>query len=149
MKDFTKIIKFLELIHKICYRFAPVDKEELKYLQINNPKCTKIEELDISTSDFLLHTQNKENLSGKLTIHFGPKAFNYTEFVKEGFKTVNGSERKIERKIEARTVNLNPKTESNEQFYSIDNENFEVKPIRITLLPKLVKIFCTKEKITM
>lgn len=74
----------------------------------------------------------------------------YLEFVKQGWRSENGQNRKIDETVEARTVEIHPKVlknSQNEQWFSIDNENFELKPIKVTLLPKLINVFCKKESL--
>ncbi len=34
-----------------------------------------------------------------------------------------------------------PNIVDNEKWYSIDNDNYEVKPIRVTILPEAIKVF--------
>lgn len=48
--------------------------------------------------------------------------------------------------IEARIIEINPGNKSEkEEWFSIDNEDYEVKPIRVTLLPKILKMYYKKE----
>lgn len=43
--------------------------------------------------------------------------------------------------IEARTVDLKPEMNRENLWFSIDNEEYEVKPIRVTLLPNILKMY--------
>lgn len=111
-----------------------------------------MQEIDVSTTDLILKTQNSEPKTGtnsKITINLGPNSVTYIDFIKEGWKSENGEKRKVEQVLEARTVTLQPKTDTPDQYYSIDNDNFEMKPIRISLLPNFIKVFCTKERNTL
>lgn len=78
------------------------------------------------------------------------------EFVKEGWAR-SGSESKMQReKIATRQFELRPKPddkstsqdetiESNnantEKWFWIDGDNYEVKPIRVTIIPEAIKVF--------
>lgn len=46
--------------------------------------------------------------------------------------------------IEARTVDLKPEMNRENLWFSIDNEEYEVKPIRVTLLPNILKMYCNR-----
>lgn len=72
--------------------------------------------------------------------------------MKEGWLRHRGFSQMQREKILARQFEMIPKTESSqvvegekaptvERWYSIDNDNYEVKPIRVTLLPEAVKVF--------
>lgn len=78
----------------------------------------------------------------KLVVEIGPKNIRYIDFIKNGMRVETGSKRNVEEIFEARVIKLNPQKEEN-SWFSIDNEEYEVKPIKITLLPKLLNIFCT------
>lgn len=131
---------------QISFRF--IKEESPKYLQIINPGCSIIHEKNISTLDLALLTSNANpNLEGnqtpKLTVEMGPEKVSYFDFVKNGFKIERGEPQEVKHIIEAKMIVLNPKNEHS--LYSIDNEEYEVKPIRITLLPKIINMFCKKE----
>lgn len=127
-----------------------------KYLAVDNPACEEVHEKKISTSDLALLTSNAipSNLSDpripKLQLNIGPDAPEYLSFVKQGWGHENGKGRIIQEVIEAKTIEINPEVVSNdddEKWFSIDNENYEVKPIKITLLPKVINMFCRKEMV--
>lgn len=44
----------------------------------------------------------------------------------------------VEEKAEGEKI---PDIVDNEKWYSIDNDNYEVKPIRVTILPEAIKVF--------
>ncbi|KXZ75829.1 hypothetical protein TcasGA2_TC031813 [Tribolium castaneum] len=100
----------------------------------------------ISTVDFNLEVESEQ--VPKLVVNVGPKSVNYFDFVKEGWKSEKGEKRKVREIIEARSVEIQPKINQNEEkWFSIDNENYELKPVRVTLLPKLINVFCKKENL--
>ncbi|CAH0561464.1 unnamed protein product [Brassicogethes aeneus] len=128
-----------------------------KYLSINNPACQEVHEKQIATSDFSLLTSNSIPSSisqkpgiPKLEIKIGPENPEYIDFVRQGWLYEKGETKEVKEVIEAKTIQINPEVVSKEEkeyWFSIDNENYEVKPIKITLLPKVINMFCTKEAV--
>ncbi|XP_066137593.1 acylglycerol kinase, mitochondrial [Euwallacea fornicatus] len=126
------------------------DQDTLKYKQINNPHCNQMVERDITTSDFTLLTSNiisnKITDVSKLNIFIGPEKIEYFNFIRQGWKTERGECREFKEAIEARTLEIQPQIKpEKESWFSIDNEEYEVKPVKITLLPKLLKMYCKKD----
>ena len=99
-------------------------------------------------------------LSNVLIIYnSGPKSISGFEFVKEGWlRTKTETSHMNREKILVRQFEMIPKTEESsvaeneqieepksvevkERWYSIDNDNYEVKPIRVTVLPDAIKVF--------
>ncbi|CAH1098643.1 unnamed protein product [Psylliodes chrysocephalus] len=132
-------------------KFMKGDPIQAKYLAINNPECQICHEKKICTSDLALSTQNiipqtKEMLP-KLVVEIGPDHVDYLDFVKNGFKLEKGEKKDIKEVIEAKSININPENDRQDTWFSIDNEDFEVRPIKITLLPRIINIFCKKDSI--
>ncbi|KAJ2950256.1 hypothetical protein O0L34_g11619 [Tuta absoluta] len=117
--------------------------------EIVNPECQATEELCFKTCEFQIQSPNVQTVSNgipALNIVIGKNNYSYTEFVSEGWKRLNGKHAHMTT-IPARTVEFLPRTpEDKEITYSIDQEEFEVKPVKVTLLPKVVKLFCNPEK---
>lgn len=119
----------------------------IDYTKINNEKCKEIESREISTADLMLTTNMSEddnNGPPKLELKLGPSSLSYFDFVNLGFQSLKGK-RIVNETIEARQIELKPKVDKKEMWYSIDKENFEAKPIKITLLPQMIPLFCKKE----
>lgn len=122
----------------------PVGKD---YSKIINEKCGLQHTKEISTTDFTLLTSNILNSpESKLQLSIGPKSTRYVDFVKEGFKSLKGEERRFEDIIQARQIEIIPKNLNNKEiWFSIDKEEYEAKPIKITILPGVLKVFCKPE----
>lgn len=90
--------------------------------------------------------------------HSGPEKIGFFDFVKEGWLRNRGVTQMHREKIAARQFEMVPKIEEIpkqeegktegenkssevERWYSIDNDNYEVKPIRVTVLPEAIKVF--------
>lgn len=82
----------------------------------------------------------------KLFVNIGPESVGYFSFVREGWKSQQGKEREIKERLQARRVKLIPlnATEESRKWFSIDNEDYEAKPVQVTLLPRVIKMFCKK-----
>lgn len=126
------------------FRFLPY--RTIDYTKITNDKCKEVQCREILTADLLLTTNTSDSSEGppKLELKLGPSSLDYFNFVTLGIQTLKGK-RIINETIEARQIELRPKVEKKEMWFSIDKENFEAKPIRITLLPQMIPLFCKKE----
>lgn len=111
-----------------------------------NPECATTQELCFKTTDFKILTPNVDKLSSvpALNVILGKNSYSYTEFVSEGWNRVKGNFKEAN-VIPVRTLELLPKETDREITIEIDKEEFEVKPVRITYLPKVVKLFCKPE----
>ncbi|CAH0702204.1 unnamed protein product [Spodoptera exigua] len=111
-----------------------------------NSKCESTEEVCFKTSDFRIVTPNLQNtqLTPALSIGIGKNNYNYTDFVSEGWDRVR--DKSIKNAILARSVMLFPKEHFGSTIIDIDREEYDAKPIKITLLPKVVKLFCSSNE---
>lgn len=86
----------------------------------------------------------------KLRLNIGPDEVDYFDFVKQGWLSENGERRPLKETIEARQIKLVPMNSQDEKgkWFSIDNEDYEAKSIKITLLPKMIQMFCKGDDVT-
>lgn len=132
------------------HRFLPYRTRKHAEVTRINDKCQEMHEKEISTLDLSLATTNTlTNLHDlpKLQLNLGPDSIDYLDFVKQGWDSENGKNRNMAEVIEAKRIEIKPavvSSDENEKWFSIDKEDFEVKPVRITLLPKAIKMFCKK-----
>lgn len=121
----------------------------IDYSSIENTECSVVEEVAIKTSDLTVATSNDPSVDMKtaaphVLLSLAPKIKYQGELLFEGIKAVTNKKR-ISEKIEAKQLEIRPEiknTEENEENLSIDNEDYEVRPIRVTVLPNAVKVFC-------
>lgn len=122
------------------------------YSKVVNKHCAEVTEITVQPSEILLTTENGEEAGKRsdeltalpqiaLKLGNGDQGF---DFVTESWRRVrtNHFEPLIEYPV--RTVDILPEqisTEERERFFSIDNEAYEVKPIRVTLLPKAIQFY--------
>lgn len=126
-----------------------------EYSKILNPQCLETAEMDIKSSEFAITTNTAEAKMGeksKLNIKMSNESNNYgLNFIWDSWKRV--SDRKFldipdSKILESRQVILVPKqhvsseeSEQKESFFSIDHNLFEVRPIKVTILPKRIDFF--------
>nr|CAH7735397.1 unnamed protein product [Callosobruchus chinensis] len=133
-------------------RFVKEDPEKIKYSRIHNPECDILHEKKITTSDLTLFTTNilpnakEEKDISKIIVEIGPEHVDYFDFIKNGIRKEKGEKMELQEIIEAKMLEINPESNKNAMF-SIDNESYEVKPIKVTLLPKTLKMFCRRDVI--
>lgn len=113
--------------------------------QTLNPECATTQEVCFKTCDFKILTPNigSTNQMPSLSIALGKNRYSYGEFVSEGWNRLK--KRNTSEPIYARTVELIPQTNGTEVTIEIDKEEFEVKPVKITILPKVIKLFCNPQ----
>jgi len=137
------------------------------YSQIVNPDCGVWHEKEVSSIEFLTLTRNhpkfvQPNQPKHLEVNIGPKTLGTFEFIKEGWlryhdTTETECEKVLVREFELIPEKISPpqkeevenetetktvKEPESEKWYSIDNDAYEVKSIRATLLPDAIKMFC-------
>ncbi|XP_063240936.1 acylglycerol kinase, mitochondrial [Bacillus rossius redtenbacheri] len=127
--------------------------ELVDYSKVQNSECGMLHKKDISTVEFSLTTENvRPNCHRDGIPHMemclGPPTVSYTGFVSEGWRRVNGQEPQVAEKLQIREIVLRPvipqdSSKDKERWISIDNEDYELKPIHVTLLPKKIHVFCT------
>jgi acylglycerol kinase len=131
-------------------KFNAVEKPP-EYSKTLNPNCLTIHEQQINTSELVISTNTAEGLpdtKSKMNIKVNTKPDD------TGIDYILSSWRRLREKkyleipessvTEARTVVLRPEDngeDDSELYYSIDNEAYEVMPIKITLLPRRVRFF--------
>lgn len=117
------------------------------YSSIINEKCGQSHTREIRTTDLTLLTSNIINSSqSELQLNIGPDSTKYVEFVKDGFRTVNGERRNFQDVIRAREIQLVPRNLNSKQiWFSIDREHYEAKPVKITILPRVLNVFCKEQ----
>uniref|UniRef100_A0A182RFH6 Acylglycerol kinase, mitochondrial n=1 Tax=Anopheles funestus TaxID=62324 RepID=A0A182RFH6_ANOFN len=140
--------------------FVPRTKTAPKtdYSKIINERCSVRHEVEVDPSELIIKTGNvavevkeseKEDESTKLDVVVGEQVDSSFSFIGGSWGRVNSRkffECPSKESISVRTVELLPERlkieESDpELYYSIDNEAYEVRPVRITLVPKAVEIF--------
>ncbi|XP_075234797.1 acylglycerol kinase-like protein Mulk isoform X2 [Lycorma delicatula] len=112
------------------------NEPKIDYMSIENNNCGSYTEREIHTLDLSVVTPNINPSSSAVDIIIGPENISWTEFVAEGWRRERGDKTVPLERIEAQHVEIKPKDSEKdcERWLSIDNEDYEVKPIKATLL---------------
>lgn len=121
------------------------------YSKIQNPNCTKQTSIECESPGIIVSTsnvgrtqsdENRPHLS--LRLIKGGDGFN---FISESWRRLKSNQIiSLEQENGVRTVEIAPKPNvkpDKDRFFYIDHESYEVKPIRITLLPKFANFYAT------
>ncbi|XP_034950527.1 acylglycerol kinase, mitochondrial [Chelonus insularis] len=122
---------------------------EPDYSRIKNENCNKYHEVPITATELSIVTRNVEHSLAEnlpaMKLKLGPENISYLDFVKEGWRRNKGYITLVQKTFEAKDLELMPTMSDNsddQQYFSIDNEEFELKPMKLKLIPNAVKIFC-------
>jgi len=115
------------------------------YSKIINDNCKTKTEIEVEPSELLL-TTNINRLADdipKISLKIGKYEESSIDFVKNSWSRlgVNDFESKSE---DIRSIEIVPEvvsTEDKEIFFSIDNESYEVKPVRISVIPRAIQMY--------
>lgn len=118
------------------------------FSKIKNPLCSSQQTTHIQPSELLITQDSNRSDSElpRLVIQMGRDEPSSTDFLRESWTRVYSDEFEPVRQVEVRSVEIRPQpevlfSEDNEAFFSIDNEAYEVKPVRISVVPRAVKMF--------
>lgn len=115
------------------------------YSKIVNENCQTKTEIEVEPSELLV-TTNVNRLPDeipKISLKIGKYEESSLDFVKNSWRRlgINDFECKID---DIRSVEIVPErvsTEDKELFFSIDNESYEVKPVRISVIPRAIQLY--------
>jgi acylglycerol kinase len=139
------------------------------FSKVTNEQCAKQTQQHVSPSEILVLTDNIESSNKAdaantnvptLHVKFGKEDYYGFDFMRESWSRLDHpNQMDTDQVLKVRTIDIIPDvverpilseneaaTESEEQpakevFYSIDNEAYEVKPIRISLMPQAVPMY--------
>lgn len=125
---------------------------KVDYSKIENDECKKLQELEVSSVDFSLtplRLQDYKTPIPCLQISIGPQTLGYWEFITRGWQYIKGEYLKNTNTLQVKDVKLQPKVrkavKDAEYWFYIDNDDYEIKPIYIKLLPNRVIMFCQND----
>lgn len=122
-----------------------------EYSKVMNENCTKVLSSEVNPSELVLSVDSGEGesqatdaLPHSLKINVGYNVQGGFDFIGKSWSRIRTHEVDVKNRILARTVELIPaqvSTEEKEIFYSIDNEPYEVRPVKISLVPKAIDMY--------
>lgn len=124
------------------------------YSRIKNERCAILNETKINTTGVQLTTSNATHQNDaetpKLQVKLAKDNQGF-DFVLASWKRLSSGNFDFDTEFGVRTIqiipdaqpdeNVDPDAKKNEKFFSIDNEAYETKPVKITLLPKFVNFY--------
>uniref|UniRef100_A0A6B2EEH4 Acylglycerol kinase, mitochondrial n=1 Tax=Phlebotomus kandelakii TaxID=1109342 RepID=A0A6B2EEH4_9DIPT len=117
------------------------------FSKVVNEMCTKEFNVKAKHSEITVETSSASTETGSLQMKLSDLEDSSFSFILKSWKRLRGDSaafNTLQAPIEARTVEILPDAEVNpqkEKYYSIDNEDYDVKPIKITLLPYAINMF--------
>ncbi|KAJ8676710.1 hypothetical protein QAD02_012497 [Eretmocerus hayati] len=122
----------------------------IDYQQIVNENCGTTRELNFSATELQLITRNVSQKIPDIPlvrVEIGPENVGYRDFVAEGWSRLKGMKSMISQVIEAKDIEIHPSetiTSANQEYFLyIDNEEFELRPVKFKLIPNSIKMFCS------
>ncbi|KAF4522214.1 hypothetical protein B566_EDAN007365 [Ephemera danica] len=138
--------------------YSSTNSNIVDYSKVLNPDCGMQHTLSISTTDFSIATANarpfaNDTCKPQLQTLQTPEL--KISIVRElWFQPIDKNKEFItepkEKPIEAEQTEdkkSSDEAKEAEKWFSIDQENFELRPMHITLLPKSVRLFCPAEQV--
>lgn len=125
-------------------------KKSVDYSKVKNANCQNQTTLECDgCAGIIVNTSNPHKSTAndvqspqlELRVIKGDSGFS---FISDSWTRLNTKQINADQELVVRTVEIRPKIElqpEQEKFFFIDHESYEVKPIRITLLPKLVNFY--------
>ncbi|KAG8310086.1 acylglycerol kinase, mitochondrial-like isoform X2 [Homalodisca vitripennis] len=126
----------------------PPEVPQVNYQYVVNTKCGEVSELDLTGVDINISCPAVSRDSRGVRVSSGPLNPSWSEYVEEGWRRVRGELPTAQEQLEAQQLEIVPVTqlqENEEKWFSIDNEEYEVRHIRVTLMPKSVQVFLPQQ----
>lgn len=120
------------------------------YAKIYNPNCIIETEIECDSAGIIVNSANIESKPDETRPHITLKIINGQDgfsFISDSWNRLNNNQISLDVDKPIRTVKIVPKPREDdtnsdkERFIYIDRESYEIKPIRITLLPKFVNFY--------
>lgn len=120
------------------------------FSRVLNPLCGQAEQLAVRPHELVLRNNAARSTDElpRLSVQLNGHDLSGVDFVKEGWSRIRGTAEATaaEREFEVRAMEIRPApevlhSEEREAFFSIDNEAYEVKPVRVSVVPQAVRMF--------
>ncbi|XP_046685866.1 acylglycerol kinase, mitochondrial-like [Homalodisca vitripennis] len=124
----------------------PPEVPQVNYQYVVNTKCGEVSELDLTGVDINISCPAVSRDSRGVRV--SSVVFGSQDNVEEGWRRVRGELPTAQEQLEAQQLEIVPVTqlqENEEKWFSIDNEEYEVRHIRVTLIPKSVQVFLPQQ----
>uniref|UniRef100_A0A1L8DZ26 Acylglycerol kinase, mitochondrial n=1 Tax=Nyssomyia neivai TaxID=330878 RepID=A0A1L8DZ26_9DIPT len=116
----------------------PENVPDKNFTHVVNEVCANVNKIDGKHSEITVGPATESGLHMVLS----PLETSAFTFIRKSWKRLQNGTDNPQEAIEARTVQILPELKE-DKYYSIDNEEYDVKPIKITLIPHAIKMFST------
>lgn len=129
-------------------RMRPSADQHPDYSKVVNVNCQTQIERDITPGEVFVanNVQRPIDQMPKLTIHLGKQEDSAIDFIRDSWSRLkNDNFALAQESLDIRSAEIYPDTlysDDKEIYFSIDNEAYEVKPVRVSVLPRAVQLFC-------
>lgn len=116
------------------------------FSKVQNSNCSGTAEKIVQPSEMILELNPKRRPEEmpKLSVLMGKDNSTGFDFVLDSWSRLRTDEFEPNQVMEVRAVEIVPEHvygDDNESFFSIDNEAYEVKPVRISVVPRAVRLY--------
>ncbi|XP_017004051.2 acylglycerol kinase, mitochondrial [Drosophila takahashii] len=108
---------------------------------VKNDECSKKVEGSVEASQININCVQNGNNFAELESQFISSLQPGWEFIKQ-IPQVTCSNILPSLVVKSRTIQLHPDGEMAEKFYSIDGEEYDARPIKVSVVPNAIKVFC-------
>ncbi|KAH8410656.1 hypothetical protein KR009_011095 [Drosophila setifemur] len=128
------------LFKRNIFKYKNSTAEQTRPL-VKNDNCSNRFEGRIEANQISINcTQNKENVS-ELESQFISSLKPGWDFIKK-IPQITDSKILPSVVVNSRTIQLYPSDEMADMFYSIDGEEYDARPIKVSVVPNAIKVFC-------
>ncbi|KAL1462257.1 hypothetical protein WDU94_014107 [Cyamophila willieti] len=116
------------------------DVKSKNYTLIDNAQCGVLNQQYVDSMDIKVTVLPPPHM----TFVKGPNSYTYQDFVKLGWDYEQTNQLESTEQIQAQQLDIIPETneeDSNNSFIYIDNEQFDLKPLRLTLLQNTIQVY--------
>lgn len=121
------------------FKLGQQSNTSIDYSKIVNENCNKQTVIEIKPTEIILGLSSQG--PSKLKVNVTEAIDNGFDFIKENWKRIKTGKINTMDLLEGRTIELIPENLSSEVFYFIDNEPYEVRAVKISVIPSAVNVF--------
>lgn len=118
------------------------------FSNVKNPACSAEQTSHIQPSELLISqdANRSDTELPRLVVQLGRDEPSSIDFLRESWTRVLSDEFEPVHQVDVRSVEIRPEpemlfSEEKAAFFSIDNEAYEVKPVRISVVPRALRMF--------
>lgn len=118
------------------------------FSKVSNPACSTQQSSQIQPSELLISqdANRTDTELPRLVVQLGRDEPSSVDFLRDSWTRIRSDEFEPVHQVDVRSVEIRPEpqvlfSEEREAFFSIDNEAYEVKPVRVSVVPRAIRMF--------